>query len=70
MNGQDIQRARESAKVSQQQLADALGLVQRGTLTDIERGAVEVTSAWALKAIGAISGISAERDDSESTPRK
>jgi DNA-binding XRE family transcriptional regulator len=63
MDGQDILKARRSANVSQQDLADALGLVQRGTIGDIESGAVEVTNAWVLKAIGAINGLSIKRDE-------
>jgi DNA-binding XRE family transcriptional regulator len=61
MDGKDILRVRQGAGVSQTELSKALGLVQRGTLTDIESGAVEVSTAWALKAIGAVSGIAASR---------
>lgn len=61
MNGYDIHRARDAARVSQGDLASALGLVHRSTLTDIESGAVEVTTAWALKAIATIEGIAAQR---------
>ncbi|HEY3297019.1 MAG TPA: helix-turn-helix transcriptional regulator [Armatimonadota bacterium] len=57
MNGSDIKRARETAGVNQQELADALGLVNRSALTDIESGAIEVAPGWALKAIGIIDGI-------------
>jgi hypothetical protein len=40
MDGRDILRIRQSAGVSQQALSDALGLVQRGTLTD--KGVISV----------------------------
>lgn len=62
MTGGDIKRARNGAKVNQADLAEALGLVHRTSLTDIESGAIEVTSAWALKAIGTISGLSANKE--------
>jgi len=61
MNGFDILKARKRHKVDQRTLQRALGLVQRGTLTDIESGAVEVTDAWARKAISAVEQIAADR---------
>lgn len=61
MNGIDIRRARESAKVNQTDLAKALGLVDRATLTDIENGTIEVTTAYVLKAISVINGLAVSR---------
>ena len=62
MTGRDIERARTAAKINQEKLANALGLVARGSLTDIESGAIEVTDAWVLKAIGVIHGLSISKD--------
>ncbi|MHB0998171.1 MAG: helix-turn-helix domain-containing protein [Armatimonadota bacterium] len=57
MTGRDIQRARETAKVNQQTLADALGLTHRTTIADIENESVEITDAYALRVIGVIAGL-------------
>ena len=58
MNGFDILKTRRAAKtVSQESLRRQLGLVHRCSLTDIESGSIEVTDAWAYKAISAIQAI-------------
>lgn len=67
MTGQDIYRARRTARLSQGRVAEKLGLVHRGSLGDIESGAIEVTDAWALRAIGVISGMAPDRSAGERT---
>lgn len=61
MNGTDIRNARKAAHVNQSDLAEALGLLHRTSLTDVESNAIEVTDAYVLKALGCISGIVAQR---------
>lgn len=63
MDGSQILLARRAARVTQEELAEALDLVHRGTLTDIESGAVEVTDAWVYKAVTAIDRLKAERSE-------
>ncbi len=65
MDGSCIRKARKLAKVDQTPLAEKLGMVSRGTLTDIEAGVVDVTDAWAFKAIGIIQALSDEAQLSE-----
>lgn len=62
MDGFQVLRARRAAHVSQWKLAKALRLCQRGTLTDVESGAVEVTEGWAYKALAKIQAIREEED--------
>lgn len=54
MEGFEVLKARRSAKLTQEQLRRALGLVHRCTLTDIESGAVEITDAYGHKILSTI----------------
>ncbi len=69
MDGFQILRTRKGASkgelISQQELAKALGLSSRNTLTDVENGSVPVKEDWAWMVIAKIQEIRDKRSGTE-----
>ena len=65
MNGSDIRKVREAAKVSQEDLRIALGISHRSAIADIEADRIPVIEQYILRVIGTIAGMEvARRQDS------
>jgi transcriptional regulator with XRE-family HTH domain len=62
MDGFQVLRARKEAGISQGDLAKALNLSSRNSLTDVENGLIEITTDWAIKAISKIRELKTQTD--------